>query len=142
MTTYRPRIRHDVDLERAWRVIDPPGQPRPHAFWIMLIGPDQRAHTRVVQVEEAFDPPPPGRRHVFVDFLAELARTTPGGVERVAFLRTRPGRLGHTAEDLAWAECLYAVADDAGLVGETVFLATDLVLVPLPREVVPLVASA
>ena len=141
MTTYRPRIRHDLDLERSWRGIDPSAS-RSHAFWIMLIGADRRAHTRVVQVEDAFDPPPPGRRHVFADFLAELVELAPGPVEGVAFLRTRPGGLGHTGDDLAWARCLYAVADAAGLTCETVFLATDLVLVPLPREVVPLEASA
>jgi hypothetical protein len=142
MSSYRPRIRHETDLERAWRVLAPPDGPRPHAFWIMLIGGDHRALTRVVQVEEAFAVPPPDRLHVFSGFLTELVDLAADPVERVAFLRTRPGHFGPTDDDIAWAACLQAVASGAGLACETVFLGTDLVLVPVPREVVPVLASA
>lgn len=142
MSPYRPRIRNEFDLERAWRIIAPPDEPRPHAFWIMLIGDDHRAFTQVIQVEEAFKIPLPDRSHVFPDFVTELVGGAPAKVERLAFLRTRPGHFGPTDEDLAWAECLYAVARDAGLPCETVFLSTDLVLVPMPRGPVRAAASA
>ena len=72
----------------------------------------------------------------------ELVDEAPGTVERVAFLRTRPGHFGPTDDDLAWAACLYAVARDAGLPCETVFLATDLVLVPMPMDAVGAAATA
>lgn len=142
MSSYRPRIRNEFDLERAWRIIAPPDEPRPHAFWIMLIGADRRAFTQVIQVEEAFAVPSPDRSHIFPEFVAELVDEVPAVVERLAFLRTRPGHFGPTDEDLAWADCLYAVARDVGLPCETVFLATDLVLVPMPEQAVGAVASA
>lgn len=142
MSNHRPRIRHKLDLERAWRTIAPPDGPRRHAVWIMLIGDDQRALTQVVQVDDAFEVPPPGRRDVLAGFVGELAADAPRVVTGVAFLRTRPGHFAPTADDRAWAECLGAVAEDAGLTSRTVFVATDLVLEPVPREEVPVLASA
>ncbi len=142
MSPYRPRIGNEFDLERAWRIIAPPDEPRPHAFWIMLIDGDGRASTQVISVEDAFEVPPPERSHVFPDFVAELVGQAPVTVGRLAFLRTRPGHFGPTDDDLAWAECLYAVARDVGLSCETVFLATDLVLVPMPRDEVGAAVSA
>lgn len=142
MSHYRPRITDEFDLERAWRIIAPPDGPRPHAFWIMLIGSDARASTQVVQVEDAFHVPPPERSHVFPTFLAELVEGASARVERVAFLRTRPGLFGPTDDDLAWAHCLHAVARRVGLRCETVFLATDVVVAPMPVEVIARRASA
>ncbi|WP_426242123.1 hypothetical protein [Nocardioides sp. LHG3406-4] len=132
MSSYRPHIRNEYDLERAWRIIAPPQEPRPHSLWIMLIGEGRRAFTQLTQVEDAFTVPPPESGHVLPDFVRELVDAVPAAVERIAFLRTRPGHFGPTNEDLAWAECLYAVAGEVALRCETVFLATDLVLVPMP----------
>ena len=133
MTHFRPRLRDDVDLERAWRVIAPPEErPRPHAFWVVLVGDDDRPFSRVVQVEDAFHLPPPEREHVFVEFLRDLVADAGGPVGRLAFLRTRPGLFGPTDDDLAWAACLRSFAGGVGLPCATVFLATDLVVVAMP----------
>ena len=144
MSHFRPRLRDDVDLERAWRVIAPPEEPRPHAVWVVLVGEDERPYTRVVQVEDAFHLPPPEREHVFVDFLRDLVDDAGGPVVRLAFLRTRPGLFGPTDDDLAWADFLRSLAEGAGLPCATVFLATDLVVVPVggPPGVAAALASA
>ena len=131
MSHFRPRLRDDVDLERAWRVIAPPEEPRPHAFWVVLVGEDDRPFPRVVQFEDAFHLPPPEREHVFVDFLRDLVADAGGPVVRLAFLRSRPGLFGPTDDDLAWAGCLRSFAEGVGLACATVFLATDLVMVPV-----------
>lgn len=142
MSTYRPTIRDDIDLERAWRIIAPPEEPRPHALWIMLIGEGNRAFTGVVQVEDVFEVPPPERAHVLPDFVRELAVTAGGPVERVAFLRTRPGLFGPSDDDLPWADCLHGIARSVGLGCATVFLATDVIMVPLPSNATGSLASA
>lgn len=131
---FRPTIRTQVDLERAWRfLMEPLGFSRT-SVWMMLLDADDHPHSRLTEIEDCVGPPEPEGLAGFAEvarlLLADLA---PAG--RWAFLRSRPGGSTVTAEDRAWARGLVEACRAAGVPTEVVHLATDCDVVPLPWDV-------
>lgn len=131
--TFQPTIRSQQDLEDAWRhLMGPLGFSGP-SIWLMLIAADDRPFPHLTQIEGADRLPTPVVMDRFAEMIVELrAEYAPGG--RVAFLRSRPGRGGLTADDKAWAESLYDVGRLAGVPTEVVHRACDADLVPVPMD--------
>ncbi len=139
--TFRPTISSQSDLERTWlHLMSPLGFGR-HSVWLMLIDADGRALPQLTEIEDAVDVPDAEQVEQLATFIGMLVRDLlPGG--RVAFLRSRPGRDGATETDRAFAAALYTATSRAGAPAEVVHLATDVAVVPIPLDDVPLSASA
>jgi len=106
-TPYRPLIRRQVDLERAWRRLMGPGDFSHHSLWLMVVLADDRPFPHLVEIDEAVEPPDPDEVAGFARFLRHLVIDMGEG-SRVALLRSRPGPPGVTDEDRAWAQATYA----------------------------------
>lgn len=132
-TPSQPVITTQADVEKAWRRLMSPLGFTSRTVWWMFIRADGEPVPRIVEVEDADDPPDAEGRHGFALRLGELAAAVGPGT-RVAFLLSRPGPNGIGRADRAWAECLYDVARRAGLTCETVHLATDVDVLPIPMD--------
>ena len=139
--TYAPVIQTQADLEEVWRTLMSPLGFGGHSVWLMFIGADDRPVPQLTQIEDAETPPDgqvlDGLAQVLGSVVEELV---PGG--RVACLRSRPGSAAVTADDRAWASGLYDACRRAGLPAEVVHLATDVELLPLPLDELPVPQSA
>jgi hypothetical protein len=131
---YRPIVRTQAELERAWRHLMEPLGFGGHSLWLMCIEPDGRVLPHLTQIEDAVRPPTGEEEASFVEFLRRLRDRLCSG-ERIVFLRSRPGLGGPRPDDLAWARSLYAACRAAGVETDVVHLATDDTLVPLPMDV-------
>jgi hypothetical protein len=131
--TFTPMIKTQQDLEDAWRhLMGPLGFSR-RSLWLMLIDADGTPVPHLSQIEQANSVPSPAELAGFADTVSELVREfVPGG--RAAFLRSRPGGAGVTAEDRAWAQALYAAGRAAGVPVEVVHRACDHDVVPVPMD--------
>ena len=126
-------IRSQTDLEAAWRALLRPLGFTSHSTWIMLVGPDGRPLPQLVEVEGTAEPPDEGMVASLGDFLGELVSSLVPGAS-VAFLRSRPGAGGVTADDRAWARALLASARHAGLPTEVVHRACDVDVLLVPPD--------
>jgi hypothetical protein len=106
-----PPIRSQADLEHLWRTLVGPSAFARRSVWFTILDAEQRSTPALVQIDEL--PQAPGDRGL--DNLVEVCEhlIEPGG--SVAFLLTRPGRGGMTADDRAWARALTAAVRRAGL---------------------------
>lgn len=139
--TYQPVIRTQADLEGVWRFLMQPLGFGGESLWFVHIAADGTMLPHVTQVEQLPASPDAEQVSDFVGFLHEVI-TQEGDVgERVAFLRSRPGRGGPTARDRAWAAALVLACRRVGLPCEVVHLATDLDVMPLPGEDLVLVPA-
>ena len=126
-------IRNQADLEQVWRTLmEPLGFGR-HSIWLMLIGADDRPLPKLTEIEEADEPPD---EELLAPLAALLTRIREELMPeaRFAFLRSRPGRPGLTADDRAWARALYEAGRRAGVPVEVVHRACDVDLVPVPMD--------
>lgn len=125
-------IRTDVQLEQFWReLMGPLGFVR-RAVWIALMEDDGHVLRQIVEIGDLPRRPERGGLAGLADNLAGLSDDL--GIHRFAFLLVRPGRGGAAPDDRAWAAELHRAAHAAGVRCETVHLATDTVLVPLPVD--------
>jgi hypothetical protein len=135
--TLRPDtiIRTDAELEEFWReLMGPLGFAR-RALWIALVEDDGLALRQIVEIGDLPRRPDRGGLAGLPDNLAGLSDDL--GIHRFAFLLVRPGRGGAAPDDRAWAAELHRAAHIAGVRCETVHLATDTDLVPLPVDDLP-----
>jgi hypothetical protein len=131
---YRPTIRTQADLEKAWHhLLDPLGFSG-YSLWMMVIEPDDHPVPRLTEIEDAELPPTEEEQRGLAEFLRALADEALAPGSRMAFLLSRPGRTGVGARDRAWAARLYGACRAAHLPCETVHLATDDALLPLPLD--------
>lgn len=130
---YQPTIRTQQDLEGAWRhLMGPLGFSGP-SLWFVMVTADDQLVPHISQMEGAASPPTPDEVASLAGLMTELRdEFVPGG--RIAFLRTRPGAPGITADDRAWARGLYDVGRVAGIPIEVVHRACDHDLVPIPMD--------
>ncbi|MFB9315323.1 hypothetical protein [Nocardioides plantarum] len=130
---FRPTIRTQADLERAWRhLMEPLGFSR-SSVWLMLLDADDRPLPGLTEVEGCDEAPDPDLLAGFADLTRTLLDDlAPAG--RWAFLLSRPGGTGVTEVDRAWAHGLVRACREAGVRTEVVHLATDVDLVPLPYD--------
>ncbi len=130
---FRPTIRTQADLERAWRHLLGPLGFSGSSTWMLLVGADDRLLPQLTQVEDCDRPPEPE----VLDGFAEVARTLLGDLDpggRWALLRSRPGAGGPSELDRAWAQGLLAALRARGVPTEVMHLATDVDVVPLPYD--------
>lgn len=131
--TFDPIIRSQADLHDTWAVLMGPLGFSGRSIWLMLIQADDRPIPQLTQIEDADRLPSHEENRGFAETLRMLVtEVVPGG--RVAFLRSRPGGGGLTAEDKAWARSLYDAARTAGVAVEVVHRACDVDLVPVPLD--------
>lgn len=133
-TPYRPTIDNQAALTAAWsRLMQPLGFSA-HAVWLMLIDADSRPVPQLIEIAETQDPPRGEERAGFVKFLRMLTgEVLPEGA-RVAFLVARPGPAITGQRDRVWATELYGACREVGLPCETVHLAGDDDVRPLPLD--------
>ena len=131
---YRPVIRSQADLEEVWRHLMGPQEYTAHAVWCLFIDPDHRPIPQLVEIGETAEVPDEEERRRFTDFLAHFGGDLGPGEVRIAFLIARPGPGVLRAHDRGWAAALYDVTHRAGLGCETVHLATDRGIRPLPLD--------
>lgn len=131
--TFAPIITTQQDLEDAWRQLMEPLGFNGNSFWLMLIDTDDRPFPHITHVEDADTVPTAPEIEGLASIVGELSREfAPGG--RVAFLRSRPGAPGLTADDRAWARALYAAGRSAGVPVDVVHRACDHDLVAVPMD--------
>ena len=131
---FRPTVRSQSDLESAWKQLMGP-QPSERGFggysvWLLVIDADDRPFPQITEITEALEPPDDEGTASLAVVLRELAE--PG--RRFAFLRSRPGPGGVTADDRAWARSLYDAGRRAGVPLEVVHRACDQDLVAVPMN--------
>lgn len=131
-TPFRPLIRTQADLQRAWERLMSPLGFSGQSIWMLVIDADDHPLPQVTEITEAEldgDIAPE-------DFSRLLVHLKEAGLDtvRFAFLRSRPGPGGVTAEDRAWAAFLYDAARIADVPVEVVHRASDHDLVPIPFD--------
>lgn len=131
-TPFRPTIRTQSDLHRAWQRLMSPLGFSGHSIWLMVIAPDGRPLPQLIELTEA-DLPDGLAPADFARLLRRVQETLPEPV-RFAFLRSRPGAGVVTAEDRAWAGFLYDAARLADAPVEVVHRASDHDIVPVPYD--------
>jgi hypothetical protein len=131
---FRPTIRTQADLENAWHHLISPLGFTSHSVWMMVIEPTHQPVPHLTQIQEADFPPDDEEQRGFAEFLRGLADDLLEPGSRIAFLISRPGRNGAGARDRTWAAALYRSCRLAGVPCETVHLATDGELLPLPLD--------
>ncbi len=131
---FRPVIRTQADLERAWRTLMEPLGFSSSSVWLMMIGADDRPTPHITQIEDAADPPTPEQAEGLASMLQTLLDdVAPGG--RWAFLLSRPGRGGAITEaDRAVAHAMLGACRAAGVPVDVMHLATDDDLRPLVAD--------
>lgn len=137
--TFRPTIRSQADLERAWRTVMEPLGFSSRSMWLMFIAPDDRPLPRLGQVDELPDDLAPEELDDFAGFLRDHPAAEGA---RVAILLTRPGPGGLTHADRQWAAGVHAACVRAGVVTEVLHVATDTHLLPVPLDDLTRPASA
>lgn len=133
MTSFRPTIRSQADLESVWRTLMTPLGFTRSSVWMMLIDSDDRPVPQLTEIDDADDPPDEEFTQAFAGLLTRL-REELLPEARFAFLRSRPGAGGVSADDRAWAGALYAAGRLAGVPVEVVHRAHDHDLVPIPMD--------
>lgn len=129
-TPVPPIVRSQADLEALWRDLMGPFGFGGHSVWMLVIEDDDRPLPQITEITEATRPP----EDAHIDALASVLTKLNTGRERFAFLRSRPGRSGLTADDLVWARSLYEAARRAGVPCEVVHRACDDDVVPVPLD--------
>ena len=133
-TSYRPVVRSQSDLEAVWKQLM--GRQTGdrgfdgHSLWLLVIDADGRPFPQITEITEAVEPPDDEMVASLATFLDGLAADG----RRFAFLRSRPGHGGLTADDRAWARSLYAAGRRAGVPLEVVHRACDHDLVAVPMD--------
>ena len=127
---FQPVIRTQAELEETWRTLMGPFGFGGHSVWMLVIADDDRAVPQITEITHAVEPP----EDQMIDGLAQVLRHLDVPGQRFAFLRSRPGPGGLTANDLAWANALYDAARRAGAACEVVHRACDADLVAVPMD--------
>lgn len=119
-----PAIRTQADLHEHWRALMGELGFGKRTLWVQLIGPDDRCHPAIMQIDHIPDRPD-------AEFLAHLMQTCNGLLVelppdcRIAMLLSRPGRRELTSGDRAWAAGLYRAAALGGVRCAPLHLAND-----------------
>ena len=136
--TYQPIIHSQADLEDAWRTLmEPLGFSR-RTLWLMFVAGDDRL---LPQVTEIVDIPPVLDDEDLLGLQRLMDEIGSAGL-RPAFLISRPGPGGPTADDRACAGRVVEACRAAGVAAEVVHVASDTDLQPVPMDDLPLPVSA
>jgi hypothetical protein len=132
-TPYRPTLRSQADLHEAWRhLIRPLGFHR-RSLWLLLIDGDDRPTPVMTEVTDLPDTPEPETTDGLGDMLSRLMDDVdPSG--RWALLLSRPGAHGTDELDRVWVAALYDTLRNRSVPHDTIHLATDTEIVPVPLD--------
>jgi hypothetical protein len=128
-TPFRSLVQSQSDLQAVWRKLMGPWGFGGHSVWLLLIE-DDHPLPQITEITDAFEPPDEEMVRSLATLLTGLAEDG----RRFAFLRSRPGHSGLTANDRAWARSLYDVGRLAGVPLEVVHRACDHDLVAVPMD--------
>ncbi len=106
MTTFRPTIRTQADLESAWRHLMSPLGFASRKVWIMLIDDTGTPVPHLVEIADLDDLPDATGLQNGAEFLRLLVDEVGVPAVRVAFLIARPGHDGVRPTDRDWAVSL------------------------------------
>jgi hypothetical protein len=134
MTTFRPTIRTQADLESAWRHLMSPLGFAGRKVWIMLIDDAGSPVPQLIEITDLDDVPDDTAQQNAAEFLRLLVDEVGVPGVRVAFLVSRPGHDGVRPSDRDWAGSLHDLARRAGVRCEPVHLANDARVVPIPLD--------
>lgn len=132
-TPFDATVHSQADLEQLWRRLMEPLGFSGHTLWMLVIGADGRVLGEIVQITDMPAEPRPGELDPLPAFLGHLG-VDPGSGMRVAFLFSRPGGGVTGRRERAWARALVAAARRAGVPCETVHVANDERLAPVPPD--------
>jgi hypothetical protein len=136
--TFRPIIHGQADLEDVWRTLMEPLGFSDRSLWLMFIDTDDRPMPQLTQIEEL----PLVLGEVELLGLQQLLAHFSDTGLRPAFLLSRPGAGGLTADDRRCAAQVLDTCRAANIGVEVMHVATDTVLAPVPMDDLPLPASA
>jgi hypothetical protein len=130
---YRPVLRTQAQLERAWHhLVRPLGFHR-RSLWLLLIGPDDRPTPVMTEITDLPHAPDEETTEGMAQLLAHFV-SDDADHGRWAFLLSRPGRHPVDEADRIWAAALYDVCRGHGIAHDVVHLASDTDIVPVPLD--------
>ncbi len=132
--TFEPIIDTQTDLEHAWRELMQPLGFGGESLWLMFIAEDGRPFPHLTEITDLDEAQPLEKASEFGAFLADIMGEFQFANARFAALRSRPGRARLTARDRGWAEFVYAACRTARIPCETVHLASDEDILPMPWD--------
>jgi hypothetical protein len=132
-TPYRPQLRSQADLEEAWRhLIRPLGFHR-RSLWLLLIDSNDRPTPVITEVRDLPDVPEAETTEGLGEMLSQLlGDLEPAG--RWALLLSRPGDHPTDEVDRVWAGAIYGTLRTLAVRHDTIHLATDSEIVPVPLD--------
>ena len=137
--TYEKTIRSQADVQQMWRDLMGAGGFGGRSIWLTILEADGHTTPLISEITECDSPLDHLEQERFATLLRHLCLDgVPGG--RVALLCSRPGTHGLDDEDRRWAASLYASCRLAEVHHEVVHLATELGVVPVPFDELPLTA--
>jgi hypothetical protein len=131
---YRPLIRTQEELQRAWRHLMEPLGFATRSLWLMVIEDDDRPVPHLTELTDLAELPDPRSARDMGELVSAVSAALP--LARLAFLLSRPDTGPPATPDHAWAEVVYDAARRAGAPCEVVHLATDETVLPIPRDAV------
>ena len=131
-TPYRPLIRTQEELQRAWRHLMEPLGFASRSLWLMVIDDDDRPIPHLTELTDLAERPDPRSARDMGELVRAVSAALPDA--RLAFLLSRPDTGPPETPDHAWAEIVYAAAQHAGAPCEVVHLATDDTVTPILRD--------
>jgi hypothetical protein len=140
---YRPLIRTQEELQRAWHHLMEPLGFATRSLWLMLIDDDDRPIPHLTELTDLSSLPDARSARDLSGLVRKLGEALPH--TRVAFLLSRPDTdpgppdspdspCAPDASDRAWASLVYDAARDAGMPCEVVHLATDDSVIAVPCD--------
>ena len=130
---FQPVVRSQSDLEAVWKQVMRPqkgvGGFGGYSLWLLVIE-DDRPCPQITEITDALEPPDDHMVSSLATFLDGLS----GDDRRFAFLRSRPGHGGLTADDRSWARSIYEAGRRAGVPLDVVHRACDHDLVAVPMD--------
>jgi hypothetical protein len=129
---YRPLIRSQAELARAWRRLMEPLGFTGRSLWLMVIDDDDRPIPHLTELTDLSELPDARSSGDLADLVRIFNDALPS--TRLAFLLSRPDTGPPASPDQAWAAVLYDAARGAGAACEVVHLATDDGVTPIPWD--------
>lgn len=135
---YSPILATDADVTTMWRTLISPLGWHTRRVYFMLVDPDGRPHSQLVEVDEMPETFGAEDATRFVEFLSLLVGDLGGDSCSTALMFARPGGGGLTDDDRTMCRELYDAARAADVRLELLHVATDTAIIPAPMdEVLP-----
>lgn len=131
---FEPIIHTQLDLEQTWCQLMQPLGFGSETLWLMFIQADGRPYPHLTEITDCDEPDALDQAPEFGAFVSHLMSSCDFSGARVAALRSRPGQARPTRRDRAWAEFVSAACRAVGLTCETMHVASDEDILPMPWD--------